>query len=83
MKVKVTQGGERLVRERGQMVPVTPASPIPNGLVEVLLDGPVLCPQRIAAGRRRASGEAVDAAALADAVVAELTAGGARLFAHQ
>lgn len=66
------------------MVRATPVSQLPNGLLEVLLDGPVLCPQRIAAGRRRASGEAVDAVVLADAVVAELTARrGARLFAHQ
>lgn len=84
MKVKVTQGDDQAVRESGQMVPATPASAIPIGLLEVLLDGPMLCPQRIAAGRRRASGDPVDAIALADAVVAELTADrGARLFAHQ
>lgn len=50
---------------------VTPAPEVPAGLLDRLLDGPVLRPERIAAGRRRAAGRPVDAADLADAVVAE------------
>lgn len=44
---------------------------VPAGLVAELLDGPVLCAERIEAGRRRAAGNPVDPVALADAVVAE------------
>jgi len=57
------------------MVSMTSAADLPEGLVERLLDGPVLSPARIAAGRRRAAGGPVDPVVLADAVVAE--AGGA------
>lgn len=53
------------------MVPPTPAPELPAGLLEALLDGPVLSPVRIEAGRRRAADGPVDAVVLADAVVAE------------
>ena len=55
-----------------QMVSRTPASDLPDGLLEWLLDGPLLSPARIAAGRRRAADGPVDAVVLADAVVAEV-----------
>jgi hypothetical protein len=43
-----------------------------SDLLEQLLDGPTaLCPERLAAGRRRAAGAPVPAEALADALVAE------------
>jgi hypothetical protein len=53
------------------MVRTTPAPELPDGLVDLLLVGPVLRPDRIAAGRRRAAGAPVDAIELADAVVAD------------
>jgi hypothetical protein len=53
------------------MVAPTPVPELPAGLVETLLDGPVLSPVRIEAGRRRAANGPVDAVVLADAVVAE------------
>lgn len=54
-----------------QMVLATPTAEVPAGLIDRLLDGPVLRPDRIAAGRRRAAGAPVDAIDLADAMVAE------------
>jgi hypothetical protein len=43
-----------------------------SDLLEQLLDGPTaLCPERLAAGRRRAAGGPVPAEDLADALVAE------------
>ena len=49
-------------------------TPLPDVLCDLLeqpLDGPILRPERIAAGRRRIAAEPLEAAALADALVAE------------
>jgi len=53
------------------MVLLTPAHDVPAGLLEQLLEGAVLRPDRIAAGLRRVAGAPVDARLLADAMVAE------------
>jgi len=53
------------------MVLPTPVHDLPSGLVEWLLDGPILRPDRIEAGRRRAVVGPLCAEQLAAAVVAE------------
>jgi hypothetical protein len=68
---EVTQGGAEGGPKQGAVVFATPAADLPPGLVEDLLDGPVLRPERIAAGERRVAGGPVDPGVLADAVVAE------------
>jgi hypothetical protein len=53
------------------MVPTAPTPDTLRSLVERLLDRDSCCPARIEAGRRRAADGPLDAAELADAVVAE------------
>ena len=55
-----------------RIVPSRPsASDVLRGLLDEPQDGPILRPDAIEAGRRRAAGAPLDGAALADALVAE------------
>ena len=57
------------------MVPPTPPSDVPDGLLEKLLDGPSLRPERIAeVTRRLAAGDHPDADEVAEAVVRDARA---------
>jgi hypothetical protein len=57
------------------MQPSTPRTDVPDGLVERLLDGPVVRPERIAAvARRLAAGEQPGADEVAEAVVRDARA---------
>lgn len=53
------------------MIAATPLPDVPVGLVEQLLDGPILRLDRIEAGRQRVAVGPVEPGELADAVVAE------------